>query len=764
MSELLKWAEENDLTPTEFMNRVNEKSGNKVIDLEKTTEVPETVQATGGQITKDVTEEVKAGQAADETRDYEYFYGQQPEKPTLTDRMSAGANQAFNFIFDTDTENEAQQKIAQYNKQMDKFNQEARATYDALEDYTLPELQLLGGNIIIPAGLTDNEVIADGKVKVNRRLYKDENGTVQTAFILVPPPDSSAFERMIDQATRNILTETLGVVERREDGSLDAKILEESEFAKKVPDYDQSGSEGLFTTLLTYGLPAAKSAKAGRTVAGAVNIGPKSKKLMGGIGATVGATIAETVLSTEGDQGLVFTPDRLKNIFPSASQEQLNDLALLFDGLVLNGTIDGMLGFGSLAAGKVGDLTKGAGGLISPSFVRNEADRSAVIGIFNQIDPDLATLDKRSFAEGMRNLSNILDANSEIYVQVGQSGRTIPVDTVNALRQGLAKDAKQYILATYPKARKGMTAAEFDAFVDRKANDMVERTISLARGSQANEVLRQQQADMLTNVGGVIETEAKRVNPDGIPINQTAESLVDQRQGQIQNLRTLEDKATTAKEGFEAEAGQAVSNDPFIQSMISDTDTFAFFDESPYINRLKKLFGEDFVNAYAAKYKQVDEAYTAIPNVTADVEGFKNQLKDVFVSTGGLEQANDNARYVMSEIEKALGGKIKPKTDNLILTDDSVPISLEATPQQFLDAVEDDIGFADLYKLKKQLATTIGAMEPSPLRQKVIELRDHITSREPGGQMAFIISKGGEAAELAQNADNLFIEPKANLQ
>ena len=80
---------------------------------------------------------------------------------------------------------------------------------------------------------------------------------------------------------------------------------------------------------------------------------------MGATGATVGASIVETVLSTEGDQGLVFTPDRLKNIFPSASQEQLNDLALLFDGLVLNGTIDGLLGFGSLAAGKVGDLTRG---------------------------------------------------------------------------------------------------------------------------------------------------------------------------------------------------------------------------------------------------------------------------------------------------------------------------------------------------------------------------------------------------------------------
>ena len=81
MSELLKWAEENDLTPTEFMNRVNEQSGSKVIDLEQTTDVSDNIQATGGQITRDVTEEVKAGQEADQTRDYEYFYGQRPEKP-----------------------------------------------------------------------------------------------------------------------------------------------------------------------------------------------------------------------------------------------------------------------------------------------------------------------------------------------------------------------------------------------------------------------------------------------------------------------------------------------------------------------------------------------------------------------------------------------------------------------------------------------------------------------------------------------------------
>ena len=421
MSELLKWAEENDLTPTEFMNRVNEESGNKVIDLEKTTDVSDDIQATGGKITRDVTEEVKAGQEADETRDYEYFYGQQPERPGLSDYMASGLNTAYNFISGDETQNEAQAKVAQYEQQKAKFDQEARDKYNSLEDYTLPEIELLGGTIIKPKEFLDMDMNPDGKVKVNRRLYKDENGKIQTAFILVPPPGSTSFTRMIEQAARNILTETLGAVEREDDGTLDAKILEESELAKNVPDYDQSGAEGLFTTLLTYGLPAGKAAKGGRALLGAASIGPKSKKLMGGIGATVGASMVETVLSTEGDQGFAITPSRLQKIFPGLSQEELNDYSLLIDGLVLNGTIDGLLGVGSYVLGKVGNLTRGAGGLVSPSFVRNEAQRSAVIGIFNQIDPDLAKTDRRTFAEGMKNLSSILDANSEVFVQVGQN-------------------------------------------------------------------------------------------------------------------------------------------------------------------------------------------------------------------------------------------------------------------------------------------------------------------------------------------------------
>ena len=111
----------------------------------------------------------------------------------------------------------------------------------------------------------------------------------------------------------------------------------------------------------------------------------------------------------------------------------------------------------------------------------------------------------------------------------------------------------------------------------------------------------------------------------------------------------------------------------------------------------------------------------------------------------------------MSEIEKALGGKIKPETDNLVLTDAAVPISLEATPQQFIDAVQDDIGFKDLYKLKQQLANTIGAMEPSPLRQKLIELRDHITSTAEDGQMAYVICRRWRGSRVSSERPIVYL-------
>jgi len=742
-----------------FAQRINEQYGSNIIDLNIETNVNENVEALpGGNIGIDVTDEIKASQQADQTRDYEYFYGEGPERPGLTTYMGAAIGAADNFITGNDTPNQAQQDVAAFDQKRAEYEQEARATYDALEEYDLPELKMLGGRIVVPPGLTDNEVMADGKVKVNRRMYTDENGDLQTAFILVPPPDSSAFERMIDQATRNILQETLGLVEREQDGSLDVNILEESDFAASVPDYEQDGAEGVFTTILTYGLPSAKATKVGSGIGRTLGIGKKSKTLLSASGGAIGASLIEGVLSTEGDQGMVFTPDLLRSTFPNKSEESLNDLAIVLDGLVLNGVVDSLLGFGGLVMGKIGDKTKGARGLVDPTFVRNEAERAAVLGIFRQIDPDLADVDNRTLAEGLRNLSEVLDANSEVLVQIGQSSAKVPVDTVNAIRNG----AEQYVINTYQNMRRDIP--DFDAFVEQKTNDMVQRTISLARANEGAEVLRQSQSDMLSSVGKVIDQEVARVNPDAASLSDAADSLVTQRQQQIDAAQQTQDVQEATAQGFRAQAGRAVSDDPFIQQMLSDTDAFKFFDETNYINSIKGLVSDEYLEAYTAAYKRVGEAYDRIPNAPIDVNAFKNQLFDVFNTIGSTSQVTDQSRFVMGELEKAIGSKVKPQGDNLLLADPRGELAGELTPQQFIDAVGDDLGFADLYQLKKQLGSTIDGMDRSPVRQKLIELRDHITSTavddngNPVGQMAYVIANGGEAGELAQAADALFIQ------
>ena len=70
---------------------------------------------------------------------------------------------------------------------------------------------------------------------------------IHPEVIRVPPPDSTAFGRVFDQAQRNIYQQFGGLAE--------GAIVSESELEKSIPDFDQSGGENFFTQVVTYGAP-----------------------------------------------------------------------------------------------------------------------------------------------------------------------------------------------------------------------------------------------------------------------------------------------------------------------------------------------------------------------------------------------------------------------------------------------------------------------------------------------------------------------------
>ena len=139
----------------------------------------------------DVTDQVVA--AREPTRDYDWFYGEEPKLGFLN-RINASIADIFN---PEDIPNATQQERNAYKIELEAFDARAAEIYDSAIEYTLPEAKLLGVDL---SGMADDEAFPDGKVRIYK--YLDENDEV--AMTLVPNPSSNAFTRIIGQAGRDI--------------------------------------------------------------------------------------------------------------------------------------------------------------------------------------------------------------------------------------------------------------------------------------------------------------------------------------------------------------------------------------------------------------------------------------------------------------------------------------------------------------------------------------------------------------------------------
>jgi len=759
-------AESEGLTPIDMGQNVADTVSDKVAPVPGT-----------GDLSVDVTDEVKASQQANETRDYDYFYGEKPEAPDVTTKIAAAANELYNFVAGKSGESEAQKAVATYEQSYADFEKRAQEIYDAAPEMTLPDARAMGVNI--PDAIFDNELSTGNTVKVSKRLTRGENG-LEVSYVLIPKPGSKGWQRIIDQAGRTIAQETLGLFEFNGEEQadflgVDINLIEDSELAKAVPDFEQDGAEGLFTDILSFGLPTMAAERVGRGVtrkalspvsnaaekAGgkAKKIGEKATDYISYSGGLISTALTENLISQEGDQGLIFTPESLRSTFPDMSDEELAEIALLSDGLVINGVIDGLLGFAGKVGGFIGDRTKGARGLVDPSFVRDESRKAALIGTATFLDPKLAGADQRTIAEGLRNLSMVLDENSTRLIKIGESQGEVEVDTVNALLDG----AKKYIETTY----QNLPADQ----VEQEARALVERAITLTRSQEGVEAIRSKQTDMLAGVNQVVSNEIDRVNPEGVSMQEASDNLVGQYQDDVARASDNLEVAEATKQGFESQLARVVQDDPYIADLIKDNDPTAFFDDQELVERVTQMFGEEFRDAYRDAYDAVKAGYEAIPNTPIGEEAataFRDALQDAFRAMGPLDQSGDKAQSLLAAVDKVFKPKkVGEQMDDLGLGADPrdavAKTDIMQSPEEMIAALGADIGFGDLFKLKQELATIIKETDDSAVRNRLITLRNSITSAartedgEAVGILAHIIDQGGDTAEKALQADELFI-------
>ena len=169
----------------------------------------------------------------------------------------------------------------------------------------------------------------------------------------------------------------------------------------------------------------------------------------GYLGAGISAAVTEGLLSTEEDTGFAISPETIKSTFTNVSDEEAADLAMIADGFLINGVLDAALGFASIGFKVLKKGGSGIRGAFDTDFVKDKAAQQAFFSVVSKLDPEIAKGSKREVAEGLNNLSMILEKYSETLVTVGQTSEKIPVDTVNALRSG----ANDYFSVTYQYAR-----------------------------------------------------------------------------------------------------------------------------------------------------------------------------------------------------------------------------------------------------------------------------------------------------------------------
>jgi hypothetical protein len=707
----------------------------------ETPPLPDNARAVAGQIGYDVTDETDAV-AEQDASDYGAIYGDKP-RPGLRTRIGAFIGEVSDLFSGEENPqpNKSQENLAAERGRREEFFAEANRiyeSYDTASDYGLDTPGFFGGE----------------DVRVDARVVPDEEGNLTTEYVRIPKPGSTYFDRMLNQTGSNIVQQWGGLL-------TEGKFLEESDLEKSVPDYEQRGMEGLGTLVFTFGLSGAGMAGAGRRVGQASNAlgvtrrGSKAYNWSKITGASIGAALSDTVMSTEGDIGAFFRPRMAQEVFKIEDPEKAASVAMFTDGLLVNGALDTLLYVAGKVAGFAGKKVKDTAGLFSPKLVRGEAERQTLLSAVNIIDPELSDLPPNRLASSLKNLATVLDHNASTLIEIGETSAEVSLDTVNTLSRG----AEEYIRASRAGKRRGMTDQEWNDYVRTEARDMVERTVSLVRSQEGNSYLRQRQAEMSESARRAMRDEADRLTSSASaaddPLGEATETLVEQQNADIRSATEARDSAAAEADRLRTASGRAVEQDPYVRQLLDSNDPLRFFNDDSQVEELRRILGEDLYQEYDAAWKEVDAAYGRIPNADIDTEKFVSDVNAVVEEANILDSSGARSRQILGRIYRA----VQPEES----LNDAGELVIE-DPEELIARLDGQIGFQDLYKVRKSLSQMIGRTSDEGVKGRLRDLKDSITDGD-NGQLAYVRSTGDEsAAAAAEEADRLYIDTMSRFQ
>lgn len=626
--------------------------------------------------------------------------------------------------------NRFQQRRNERNTDLDQYYREAQEIW---EMYGTPMESGIGG---LTGTRTAEMAVPDPESELGYRIET----------VRLPDPNGTNFFDILKQTGLTVAQETGDLV-------TEGAITTEGEFSKSIPDYQLGGGSQFVSDVLSFMMPGIYVDKVVRRGARALSAGSRATTA----GRFVAGAATETIMTSEDDSPLVVNPEAITEVFKGLSPEAASDIAMLADALFVNGAFNtiatGVLMGGAALKNKV----QGAVAGLSSSSRRTLGERGTIMEVIKFLDPEIDSFGEAHLKRNLGTFSTIIGSNANVEVVFGQVAEQIPVATVNALMRG----AEDYIRISRVPAKRNMSPDEWASYVNQEATLMVNRMIGMTGAEAgAGQAVAQRQAEISDGVRSIMRRGAEAELPAGVAdtreaMGQATDSLIDVRRTDIGSADTAIAQGTDDLANTTARLSNVASDNEIIRGLLDgSTPPTEFFREGPFVERMKTLMGDELYTAYRTAFDNSDRAYAAIPNTPISEEGitaFRSVLDDVVRDANQIDSSGGTARNILGRVYNAF----QPQT----AMDAAGDVVVETTEE--LMSRLSDLGFQDMYRLKQQLSRVVDSQPQGPVRDRLIELRRHITDGDTG-QIAILRQTGDSAtATAAEAADQTFREAMA---
>ena len=588
----------------------------------------------------------------------------------------------------------------------------------------------------------------------------------------IPKYTSNMWSRIIKQGALNLGKDADGI--SRGEFTTDSSEYElgtpeeDKTFSERTPSMQLSGGEQLMADLWTLAVPLTAAAKPAQLAfrGGKYLLTAGRTSQLNGLGRVTATTVAGSVLETlfvsESNEGLLIGKKAVQNMLPllNLSDEAANDIAVLLDGLIINGAMDGVLTVAApifnYAKGKVGV----ASSLKNIDGISQAVQDGLVLKVAQFLDPELAKGSAQELSRSLKVLSKVLNNNAVTTLKIADFEKQIPVPTTQAIMTG----AEAYMRETRQHLKKSLGDG-YEEYIQKSSDEMYQRMIAILRSNSSNPAVAGMDAGILNQMGDFFVEFADSRLPGKLDeaTDVSATNLVRNSQAEQANLRGNVDVAAENVATAKSNIDNVVKDDPDIELLLEELNAARLSGSDRTM--LTEWTQSSAYKAYETEKDNVAALFKAIPNDPIGPEAAEALIDNILLAVREVnvfDTSGKEAKSALNKIYSELQPKVVAGSSNTSMEINDITKMFEFNTETFEPSLEtraelieriSGIGFQDVYNLRPTLKQLYSSYATNrPLANKFADIRRHINDGETG-QLSF--AKGG-AREAAEEADQAY--------